>query len=80
MHDIMVLGDFDIYYLLFQTINNDMNTLQKRVNNLVNENICPLKFNPLRQGVWYLEITSLYQNTYFTYKILQYTCFYLLIF
>ncbi len=51
MHDIMVLGDFDIYYLLFQTINNDMNTLQKRVNNLVNENICPLKFNPLRQGV-----------------------------
>ncbi len=52
-----------------------MQTTQKIVNNLMNENIFLLKVSLLRQASCYLGITSLCQNTHFTFKILQYICF-----
>ncbi len=38
-----------IFVLLFITIRSDMKTAQKIVNNLINENIFPLKVSSLRQ-------------------------------
>ncbi len=52
-----------------------MKTAQRIENNLTNENIFPLKVRSLRQEGWYLGMTNLCQNTHFTYKILQYTCY-----
>ncbi len=37
----IVFGYFDLYCLLFITIKGDMNTAQKIVINLINENIFP---------------------------------------
>ncbi len=54
------------------------NISQKIVNNLINENWFPfnklLKVSSLEHEQ-YLRITKWCQNTHFTYKILQYTCF-----
>ncbi len=52
-----------------------MKTAQKIVNNLINENIFPLKVSLLRQDGWYLGITNLFQNVNFTWKPLKYTFF-----
>ncbi len=53
-----------------------MKTVQKQVNNFINENVFLLKDGQLiKNNGWDLRITSLCQNTHFTYKILQYTCF-----
>ncbi len=38
-----------IFFYLFITIKSDMKTGQKIVNNLINENIFPLKVSSLRQ-------------------------------
>ncbi len=43
-------------------------------NNLINENIFSLLVSSLRQDMWYLEITNLFQNSYFTYKNPSITC------
>ncbi len=45
----ILFGYFDLYVLLFITIKLDMKTAQKVVNNLINENIFPLKVSSLRQ-------------------------------
>ncbi len=61
--------DILIYiFVLFIAIKNDKKTAQKIVNNLINENIFPLKVSSMRQDVLYLGITNLCQNTYSTYK------------
>ncbi len=39
----------DLYVLLFIIIKSDMKTLQKIVNNLIDENIFPLEVSSLRQ-------------------------------
>ncbi len=62
-----MFGKFDVYVLL------NIKTAQNIANNLINENIYPLKINSLRQDWWYLVITNLYKNTHFTYKLFHYT-------
>ncbi len=52
-----------------------MKTSKKIVNNLIYENIYPLKLSSLRQEGWYLGITNLCKNTYFVQHIIQYTGF-----
>ncbi len=49
MHLILLFGYFDLYFLLFITVNGDMKTVQKIVNNLRNENIFPLNIHSLKQ-------------------------------
>ncbi len=49
-----------------------MKTEPKIVNNLMNLIIFLVKVSSLRHDVRYLEIINLSQNTYFTYKILQF--------
>ncbi len=44
--------------ILWQELKNDMKTAQKIANNLINENIFPLKVSSLRQDVWYLGIVN----------------------
>ncbi len=71
----IVFGNFDLYFLQFITNTSHIKTAQKTINNLINKNIFHLKVSSLRQDVWYLGITNLCKNTYFIYKLLQYTCF-----
>ncbi len=54
-----MIGYVDVYFVLYITIKSDMKTAQKVVNNLMNENIFPLKVISIRQGGWYLGITNL---------------------
>ncbi len=70
-----MFGYFDLYFLLFITIRNDMKTAQKIVNNSMKENRLPLKASSLRYYRRYVGITHLCENAHFTFKILQYICF-----
>ncbi len=77
LHQILlpfVLECFHLHISLFIIIKSNMETAHKKVNNLINENISPLKVNSFRQNVWYLGITIMLKHT-FHIKILQYTCF-----
>ncbi len=49
----IVLGYFGLYILQFKTFKSDMTTVQKIVNNLINEDLFPLNVSSLRQDGWY---------------------------
>ncbi len=50
---------FDFDFLLYKTIKIDIKTAPKIINNLIMENLLPLKVSSLRQDGWYLGITNL---------------------
>ncbi len=71
-----MFGYFGLYLLLFITIKH-MKTALKIVNNIfIKWKYISFKGQLIKTIYrWYLEINSLCQNTHFTYKIIQYTCF-----